>query len=59
MPKESWEYWHDDIQRQYELEEAYEDLDEDDPDLEWKLEQNKIINGLVSILRSSGDINNG
>ena len=51
MAKESWELWHDDIQRQYELEEAYDELEEDDPDIEWKLEQNRMVNAVINILR--------
>ena len=51
MAKESWELWHDDIQRQYELEDAHDELDEDDPDLEWKLEQNQMVNAVINILR--------
>ena len=57
MAKESWELWHDDIQRQYELEEAYNDLEEDefDEDLEWKLEQNMIINEVIALLRGGSN----
>lgn len=57
MAKESWELWHDDIQRQYELEEAYNDLEEDefDEDLEWKLEQNMIINEVIAMLRGGSN----
>ena len=57
MAKESWELWHDDIQRQYELEEAYNDLEEDefDEDLEWKLEQNMLINEVISLLRGGSN----
>jgi hypothetical protein len=53
MAKESWELWHDDIQRQYELEEAYDELEEDDPDIEWKLEQNRMVNAVINILREA------
>lgn len=53
MAKESWELWHDAIQREYELEEAYDELEEDDPDLEWKLEQNRIVNGICQLIREN------
>lgn len=53
MAKESWELWHDDIQRRYELEEAYDELEDDDPDLEWKLEQNEIVDVICQLLRGN------
>lgn len=55
MAKESWELWHDDYQRYYEMQDAYDELEEDDPDLEWKLEQNEQINTLVALM--SGRLN--
>lgn len=55
MAKESWELWHDDYQRYYEMQDAYDELEEDDPDLEWKLEQNEKINTLVALI--SGRLN--
>jgi hypothetical protein len=53
MAKESWELWHDDYQRYYERMDAYDDLedDEDDPDLEWKIEQDMVINEVIAMLQ--------
>ena len=54
MAKESWELWHDDYQRYYERIETWDEPSEDeelDPDLEWKIEQDIVINEVIAMLQ--------